>query len=70
MRRAARPSYSMGQNDLAMTDPMRARYTRFTDAHRLYERLGYVRSPGTRELHDLSRSVEYHFAKALSVPTA
>lgn len=44
--------------------------TRFTDAHRLYQRLGYVRSPGTRELHDLSRSVEYHFAKALSVPTA
>jgi GNAT superfamily N-acetyltransferase len=44
--------------------------TRFTDAHRLYQRLGYVRSPTTRELGDLSRSVEYHFAKELAVPTA
>lgn len=39
--------------------------TRFTDAHRLYERLGYVRCPGTRELLDLSRSVEYHYRKLL-----
>src|SRR6266511_2042370 len=44
--------------------------TRFTEAHRLYQRLDYVRSPDTRELGDLSRSVEYHFAKALAVPTA
>ena len=44
--------------------------TRFTQAHRLYQRLDYVRSPDTRELGDLSRSVEYHFAKALAVPTA
>jgi GNAT superfamily N-acetyltransferase len=43
--------------------------TRFTDAHRLYRRLGFVRSPGARELDDLSRSVEYHFAKSLAVPT-
>ncbi|HZD75284.1 MAG TPA: GNAT family N-acetyltransferase [Actinomycetota bacterium] len=44
--------------------------TRFTDAHRLYQRLGFSRSPGTRELGDLSRSVEYHFAKTLAVPSA
>ena len=39
--------------------------TRFEDAHRLYERLGYVRSAHPRELHDLSSSVEYHFRKKL-----
>ena len=37
--------------------------TRFLDAHRLYERLGYARSPHTRELHDLSHTVEFHFRK-------
>ncbi|HSK38873.1 MAG TPA: GNAT family N-acetyltransferase [Arenibaculum sp.] len=36
--------------------------TRFTNAHRLYERLGFVRQPGTRSLGDLSRSVEYRYA--------
>jgi putative acetyltransferase len=35
--------------------------TRFKDAHRLYERRGYARGPETRELHDLSGSVEYYF---------
>jgi putative acetyltransferase len=39
--------------------------TRFLDAHRLYERLGYARSPQTRELQDLSNSVEFHFLKRL-----
>jgi putative acetyltransferase len=39
--------------------------TRFTDAHRLYKRLGYVREGATRELHDLSNTVEYHFRKRL-----
>jgi putative acetyltransferase len=39
--------------------------TRFLDAHRLYERRGYVRGPHTRELHDLSRSVEYYYRKQL-----
>jgi putative acetyltransferase len=39
--------------------------TRFQDAHRLYERLGYSRGPRTRELHDLSKSVEYYYRKAL-----
>jgi putative acetyltransferase len=39
--------------------------TRFLDAHRLYERRGYVRNGTTRELHDLSHSVEYHYRKEL-----
>jgi putative acetyltransferase len=38
---------------------------RFLDAHRLYERLGYIRGPRTRELHDLSRSVELYYRKDL-----
>jgi len=40
--------------------------SRFTDAHRLYERLGYLRLPGSRELHDRSDTVEYSFTKDLS----
>ncbi len=40
--------------------------TRFTAAHRLYERLGFVRAPGTRTLDDRSRSVEYRFFKVLT----
>lgn len=40
--------------------------TRFTDAHRLYERLGYARIPGERALHDLSGSIEYHYRKSLA----
>jgi putative acetyltransferase len=40
--------------------------TRFHDAHRLYARLGYGRSARTRELHDLSNTVEHHFRKRLS----
>jgi putative acetyltransferase len=40
--------------------------TRFADAHRLYQKRGYVRSPGTRELHDLSNTTEYHFRLELS----
>ena len=39
--------------------------TRFADAHRLYERLGYARSSGTRALHDASNTIEYHYAKDL-----
>lgn len=41
--------------------------TRFLDAHRLYERLGYRRGTELRELHDLSGSVEYHFAKPVAL---
>lgn len=39
--------------------------TRFGDAHRLYERLGYTRGPATRELHDPSQSVEFGYVKDL-----
>jgi GNAT superfamily N-acetyltransferase len=39
--------------------------TRFLDAHRLYERLGYMRSGVTRELHDRSHTVEYRFRKPM-----
>ena len=40
--------------------------TRFRDAHHLYERHGYVRNGATRELHDLSHTVEYHYLKELT----
>ncbi len=39
--------------------------TRFTEAHRFYERLGYVRLPQIRTLDDLSNTVEYRYRKAL-----
>jgi putative acetyltransferase len=39
---------------------------RFEDAHRLYERLGYVRAPGTRAIPDASNTVEYRYAKDLT----
>jgi len=40
--------------------------TRFTTAHRFYEKRGYVRGPVTRDLHDLSKSVELYFKKELA----
>jgi putative acetyltransferase len=40
--------------------------TRFRDAHRLYERRAYARGHQTRELHDLSASVELNYQKSLS----
>ena len=39
--------------------------TRFTTAHRLYERLGYEQVGGTRDLGDISNSVEYRFERDL-----
>lgn len=39
--------------------------TRFEDAHRLYDRLGYIRAPGTRALNDGSNTIEYHYSKDL-----
>jgi len=39
--------------------------TRFENAHRLYDRLGFVRAPGTRALNDGSNTIEYHYAKDL-----
>lgn len=40
--------------------------TRFVEGHRAYAGLGYRRSGAVRELHDLSRSVEWHFLKRLA----
>lgn len=37
--------------------------TRFTDAHRLYRRLGYRQTDARRDLGDISNSSEYHFEK-------
>ncbi len=42
--------------------------TRFETAHGVYEHLGYLRLPGTRELQDLSASVEYQYQKKFSRP--
>jgi predicted GNAT family N-acyltransferase len=39
--------------------------TRFVEAHAAYSKLGYQQLPGRRELHDLSQSSEYPFAKDL-----
>jgi putative acetyltransferase len=39
--------------------------TRFTTAHRLYERLGYRQAGETRDLGDISNSVEFRFEKGL-----
>ena len=39
--------------------------TRFLNAHALYEKRGYMRAPGTRDLGDVSGSVEYFYEKAL-----
>lgn len=39
--------------------------TRFETAHRSYERLGYARAGGARELGDISNSVEHRFEKTL-----
>jgi predicted GNAT family N-acyltransferase len=36
--------------------------SRFGDSHAMYERLGYVRTGATRELHDISETVEIEFA--------
>lgn len=39
--------------------------SRFTDAHRLYERLGYADSGARRELGDPSGTTERHFTRSL-----
>ena len=39
--------------------------TRFIESHALYATLGYQRMPTTRELGDLSNTVEYRFQKSL-----
>jgi len=39
--------------------------SRFLDAHRLYERLGYTRQPGLVQCADASNSIEYVYTKKL-----
>ena len=39
--------------------------TRFTRGHGFYRKLGYVPTGQTRELHDLSNSVEFEFVKGV-----
>lgn len=39
--------------------------TRFTRAHRFYDREGYVKGPHTRDLNDISNSSEFYFLKQL-----
>ena len=41
--------------------------TRFVEAHRLYERLGYERQPETRFLNDASKTEEFHYRKIFIV---
>lgn len=41
--------------------------TRFTMAHGLYERRGFVGGVVTRDLQDLSRTTEYYYEKALPI---
>jgi predicted GNAT family N-acyltransferase len=42
--------------------------TRFTEAHATYAAMGYTQLPGERDLHDLSHSREYPFARRLDAP--
>jgi len=43
--------------------------TRFEDAHRHYEKHGWVLQPDTRYLHDPSDSTEFHFTRELAAPS-
>ncbi len=40
--------------------------TRFADAHRLYERLGFAKQPRTRALPDISNTIEFQYIKELT----
>lgn len=42
--------------------------TRFLEAHRFYESVGYVRQPGSRELHDVSQTTEIPYTRGLDEP--
>lgn len=41
--------------------------TRFTRAHRFYERRGFVRGPDIRVLHDVSNTLEYAYSKRIDL---
>ena len=51
---------------LGATDVVAWSDTRFTDAHRLYEGLGFARSAFTRDLDDPSCTCEAHFRRRLT----
>jgi GNAT superfamily N-acetyltransferase len=60
VRRAERYAREQGATEIELwTD------TRFLDAHRLYQRLGYAFTGVTRDLHDLSHTTEYEMLKRL-----
>ena len=44
--------------------------TRFTRAHRFYEKHGYIRTGESRELHDISESVEIAYCKTIPARSA
>lgn len=44
--------------------------TRFTDGHGFYERHGFTRMPGVRALHDVSDTLEFHYAKDVETTAA
>ena len=48
---------------LALPDLVLWTDTRFTRAHRFYEKLGFVRMPMIRRLHDVSQSWEYRYER-------
>jgi len=58
-------SEQSAKNDLNAEQIMLYTDSRFLDAHRLYERLEYIRQPGLVERADASRSVEYVYTKRL-----
>ncbi|MEP3244922.1 MAG: hypothetical protein ABJN40_12240 [Sneathiella sp.] len=39
--------------------------TRFTNAHRLYEKRGFEKGATTRDLDDLSKTTEYYYQRTL-----
>ncbi len=41
--------------------------SRFVEAHHFYESHGFIRRPETRELHDLSDTIEFLFDKRLAL---
>ncbi len=60
VRRAEREALAWGIADLGLwTD------SRFTDAHRLYSRLGYAATGRSRDLHDLSGTTEIEYRRTL-----
>ena len=58
-------SEQAAKDDLNAEQIMLYTDSRFLDAHRLYERLDYIRQPGLVERADASHSIEYVYTKRL-----